>query len=95
MTLRRLCSLVALGALLLSSGCCWRERHCCHRPLLFPRMRGAYYERDCCEPCRASGCATCCHGGEFAGVPVVSSPEPMIAPIPLPMPRQTPMKPVN
>jgi hypothetical protein len=92
MTLRRLCSLVALGALLLSSGCCWHERCCCHRPILFPRIRGAYYERGCCEP----SCSTCCHGSEFLGPPVASSPEPIMAPVPLPMPRPaTPMKPAN
>jgi hypothetical protein len=100
MTFRRLCSLVALGALLLSSGCCWHERCCCHRPILFPRIREACYERRCgCERCGAPTCATCCHGSELMGPPLPSSAEPIIAPIPLPMPRPatplTPMKPVN
>jgi hypothetical protein len=96
MILRRLCSLVALGALFLSAGCCCHERRCCYRPILFPRLRGAYYERGCCEHgCCPDCCATCCHSGEFAGVPVVSTMEPAIAAVPLPMPRQIPVKPAN
>jgi hypothetical protein len=89
MILRRLCCLVALGALLLSSGCCWRQR-CCNRPVMFPRLRGA-----CCEHgCQESTCATCCHSNEFVGMPVMNSPEPAMA---LPMPRSVPgpMKPAN
>jgi hypothetical protein len=89
MILRRLVSLVALGALLLSSGCCWHERHCCHRPILFPRIRGAYCEHGCCE----SSCSTCCHSAEFAGPPAIMTPEPAMAP--LPMPRPVPMRTAN
>jgi hypothetical protein len=90
MILRRLCSLVALGALVFSSGCCcWKEHHCNCHPVFFPRIRAAYCGHGCCE----SSCATCCHGSEFVGAPVMSSPEPAIAAIP--MPRPVPMKPAN
>jgi hypothetical protein len=89
MILRRLCSLVALGALMLSSGCCWHHRCCCYHPILFPRIRAAYWEHECCEP----SCASCCHGGEFVGPPAVMTQEPAMAS--LPMPRPVPMKPVN
>jgi hypothetical protein len=87
MILRRLCSLVALGALVFSSGCCCCHHHC-DRPVMFPRLHAAYcgHGQGCCE----SACSTCCHGSDFAGAPVMSSPEPAIAS--LPMPRPTPMK---
>src|SRR6516225_5286693 len=100
MILRRLCSLVALGALVFSSGCCCWHRHCCERPVLFPRLHEAYcgHGHGCSEcGCQSCGCSTCFHGGEFAGSPVPTTTEPAIAPSisPLPMPRAATMKPAN
>jgi len=93
MILRRLSSLVLLGALLLSSGCCWHRHHCCHHPLLFPRLRGCCScEHDCCES-GCAACSTCSHCGDFVAGPPMVSPEPAIAS--LPMPRQVPLKPTN
>ncbi len=91
MTPRRLCTLVALAALLISSGCC--HDRCCRRVVLFPRLHGGCCHPSCCE----TGCSTCCHPGEFAApAPVFATPEPSVAPIPLPMPRPaTPMKPAT
>jgi hypothetical protein len=97
---RRLCSLVALGVLLLSSGCCWHRHHCCHRPILFPRIRGAYCESGCCSECGCSSCcSTCSHAPEFVGPPVQVTPEPAMAPLPMPRAAApvsaTPMRLVN
>jgi hypothetical protein len=106
MILRRLCCLVALGALCFSSGCCHWRRHCCERPILFPRIRGAWCERGCPScGCGDCGCSTCCHSGEFVGghiapigpvgpmTPMPTTSEPAVAP--LPMPRPAVMRSVN
>ena len=103
MILRRLCSLVARGALVFSSGCCCWQRHCCEHPILFPRIREAYcnhcHGHGCSEcGCSSCGCSTCCHSGEFAGSAMPTTAEPAIAPpsiSPLPMPRAATMKPAN
>ncbi len=89
MRLRRLCTLFALTAVLLSSGCCW-HRHCCRRPL-FPRMRGCCYS--------AAPCCEATHCGYSPGV-YEGPPPPLAGPVagpmggplrPLPMPtRQVP-----
>jgi hypothetical protein len=80
MTLRRLCTLVALGALLLSTGCC------CHRRCCWRRCHHGCGESACCEP----ACSTCCgHPGDvYAGPPGAeflhgpTAPPPPIAPVP-------------
>jgi hypothetical protein len=51
MRYRPVYALLALGLLVLTSGCC-HDGWCCHRPL-FPRLRG-----ECAAPC---GCAPCCN----------------------------------
>lgn len=84
MTFRRLTTVVALTAVLLSSGCCWHRSHCCHRPMLFPRLHGCC-RTSCCD----TGCSSCCQSCEYGGTPVFAG-EPSIAPLtptPLPMPR--------
>lgn len=68
--LRKMCVLVALGSLLLSSGCCWRR--CCCRPWL---------RRNCAVPA-APACGepigSCCHPG-FMGPPPPATSAPPLA----------------
>jgi hypothetical protein len=53
MLLRRLAAVVALSALLFSSGCCCHRW--CNRPCWRPFCRTGCYESPCCTPC----CAPC------------------------------------
>ena len=80
MALRRLCTLLALCALILSTGCCG------HRCWL--------HRRRCCEQCCSSPCNSCCgyapaHDGHIAPIPAPVSPAPLLhspAPVPPPVP---------
>jgi hypothetical protein len=58
MSLRYLGSLVALTALLCSSGCCW-DRFCCRHPCA-PRCRAMAAANTCAAPCApCPPCAPC------------------------------------
>jgi hypothetical protein len=61
MNIRRLFALLALGSLILSSGCC-RDRWSCHRPLLLRN-------RTECAPCCNTCGNTCGFAPEESAVP--------------------------
>ena len=67
MNIRRLFALLALGTIVLSSGCC-HDRWFCHRPIL-PRNRVE------CAPCSCPCAAPC--GNTCAFAPVESTIPPM------------------
>ncbi len=76
MRLRHMFALIALGVVLLTSGCC--GNHCCRRRPF----------RNCCSPCCTPCCSTCCSSpGEMPAPPLATPfPPPLAAPLPPPPP---------
>ena len=69
MRLRSACTLIALYAVLLTSGCCW-DRCCCHRH---------WHERECGCACEAS-----CYAPAEAGIAAPPL-APVVVPAPTPL----------